>query len=109
MSEMFDGIDTETLRALHRQIGAKAMAVFTDAAAAVADATLFGEIMDYGRQLHSTVCLIGTELEVRHAIYVSAAAERAAALHAPEWHCMGCGADYDGDASVHVCIREARR
>jgi hypothetical protein len=82
MSAMFDGIDTETLRTLHRQIGAKAMAAFTDAAAAAADAALFGEIMDYARQLHATVCLIGTELQVRHAIYVAAAAERAAALAA---------------------------
>jgi hypothetical protein len=83
MSEMFDGIDTETLRALHRQIGAKAIAVYADAAYAVGTST-YDEIMAYGRQIHGAASLISTELDIRHAVYVAAAAlaERTAALNA---------------------------
>jgi hypothetical protein len=83
MSEMFEGIDTETLRALHRQIGAKAIAVYADAACAVGTST-YDEIMAYGRQIHGAASLISTELDIRHAVYVAAAAlaERTAALNA---------------------------
>jgi hypothetical protein len=81
MSEMFEGIDTETLRTLHRQIGAKAIAVYADAACAVGTST-YDEIMAYGRQIHGAASLISTELDIRHAVYVAAAAERAAARRA---------------------------
>jgi hypothetical protein len=81
MSEMFDGIDTETLRTLHRQIGNKAIATYSDAAAATGTET-FDEIMAYGRQLAAAADLISDELGIRHQIVMVLIAERQAALNA---------------------------
>ena len=73
MSDMFDGISTETLRTLHRQVSEKAIAVYMDACtAADKDLDSYNEIMDYGRQLHSTARLISAELAIRHQIVAAA-------------------------------------
>ena len=73
-SQMFEGIDTQTLRTLHRQMSTRAVEVFTDATAAAAeDLDSYAEIMEYGRQLHGAVSLISTELKIRHQIYMAAA------------------------------------
>jgi hypothetical protein len=81
MSEMFDGIDTETLRTLHRQIGDKAITVYTDATAAHGTSR-YHEIMSYGRQLADAADLISTELKIRHEITMADLDRQIAALHA---------------------------
>jgi hypothetical protein len=73
MSEMFEGVDTETLRTLHRQIGSKAIEIYEEAAiAGAAGLATYPELMAYGRQLGGTADLISTELGIRHQISISA-------------------------------------
>lgn len=105
MSEMFEGISTEILRTLHRQIGDKAITIYQDAAtAAHEDLETYPELRAYGDQLSGAASLISAELEIRHQITMADFDKQIAALPAHDWHCMGCGADYDGDAELHICL-----
>jgi hypothetical protein len=106
MSEMFEGVDTETLRTLHRQFSDKAIAVYQEAAGLIIEDPVYAELMGYGHQVAGAARLVSTELDVRHQVKMAELDQQIAELH----KLNGCTCGEIGATGSHFagCIWSAR-